>query len=282
MEDNESYTQSIELYKRLLSLYSSKLREFTKNFPLHKRQFTFDDFNEQCYRIMYENQRKKKQILPRQNFFHLIPRLRAECSECWKFYLNPRNESIKKLDVVLGKQFEDVLMDFLNTHLKVPCRRTAEGGNYPDVEVLDNNNNKTKVVAYCEVKYLTAPFVKVFEKIPGRECYEGSTTLDVGEKIKAQRKIVQTKIRVPVFYVYWLDYPCIKGIFYMSAERVYEYIDEVGVEWRRRERAGDFVRKGDRKILVGELNKVYLPLLEMGNFKEFIDEIKSLCGDKDV
>lgn len=280
MGNNESCTQSIELYKNLLSLYSNKLRQFMKNLPLHKRQLTFDAFNEQCYIIMYENQRRKKQFLPRQNFFGVIPNLQAECYECWKFYLNPRNEFVKKFDIILGRQFEDILIDFLNKHQQIFCQRAAKGGNYPDIEVL--NKYREKVIAYCELKYLTAPFVKIFEKNPGRECYEGSTTLDVGDKIKAQRKIVETKIKVPVFYVYWLDYPCIKGIFYMPAERVYQYIDKVGIEWRRHERAGDFIESGNKKIRVGELNKVYLPLLEMGNFKEFIDEIKFLYGDKNV
>jgi hypothetical protein len=250
----------------------SQLREFTKKFPLHKRQFTFDEFNEKCYVEMYEGLRKSGVVIPRQQFFEKIHGLKDECAECWKFYMNPRNESVKFMDIKLGKQFEKALIDFFCS-IGILCAQVESKENYPDVMVFDVNGN---TVAYCEVKYLTAPFLTIYKKLPGRECYEGSTTLDVGKKIKAQRKIVNEKISVPVFYVYWLDYPCIKGVFYMSAERVYAYIDEVGTQWKRRERRGNFVEAEERKILIAELRKVYLPLLEMGNFEELVEELRLL------
>jgi len=264
---------SIESFKDLIVRSSERLKDFTKNFPLHDSQFTFNEFNERCYMIMFDEQRKAKSVLPRQNFFAKIEGLREVCSNCWKFYMNPRNKSLKFLDIKLGKQFEEALIDFFNS-IGIRCRK-VEGlkENYPDIAFYDV---KGREVAYSEVKYLTAPFLKVYEKVPGRECYEGSTTLDVGRKIRSQRKIVEEEIDVPVFYVYWIDYPCIKGIFFMPAKEVYAYIDKVGgLEWTRREREGDFVGR-EKRILIAELRKVYLPLLEMGNFEELVKNLRLL------
>ena len=189
---------SIRLYKKLLESSEKRLREFTKNFPTQERQFTFARLNEIAFEKMYRN---LKEIVPRQQLFSQVPGLEEACRTCWAFYLNPRNKSVKSLDTKFGKQFENILKDFF-VSLGLQSVQSDELGlrkNYPDVVILGKNR---KPVAFLEVKYLTAPFVKVFEKVPGRECYEGSTTLDVDEKLEAQRKIVEEEIDVPTYYVY--------------------------------------------------------------------------------
>jgi len=128
------------------------------------------------------------------------------------------------------------------------------------------------------VKYLTAPFVKIFEKVPGRECYEGSTTLDADEKLETQRKIVEEEIDVPVYYVYWLDYPCIKGVFFMPSEEVYSYLDETKLEWTRKERTGNFIHADRKRVRVGHIKKIYLPLLKMGNFEGLSNRLHELVA----
>ena len=255
-----------------MKIASEEIKEYTKNLPTHERQFTFDKFNEECYIKMYIKLRKSKTIIPRRVLFNDIPKLKHVCGSCWNFYLNQRTKSKKSLDIKYGKKFEIKLAEFLNK-IGINCKLEKKK-KYPDIVIQKEN----KKIAYIEAKYLSAPFVKAYEKVPGRECYEGSTTLDV-KKINAQRKLLESgEINVPVFYVYWLDYPCIKGVFYMPAEKVYAYADVVGVEWSRKEREGDYILVGDKKIKVGARKKIYLPLLEMGSFSELIGELRALIN----
>jgi len=219
--------------------------------------------------------RELEKVVPRQEFFDKMPGLEEVCRDCWKFYLHPRTKSLKSLDIKLGKQFENAFIEFFDS-LGIKCSSDKPRDPYPDLCV---KNSSGKTVAYFEVKYLTAPFVKVFQKVRDRECYEGSTTLDVEGKIAAQREVVEKEIDVPVYYAYWLDYPCIKGVFYMTAKKVYEYIDAVGIEWTRRKREGNFVEGKGKKVLVGAVHKVYLPLLKMGDFETFVKELQALIGE---
>jgi len=260
------------LYKKLLENSEKRLRDFTKNFPRQERQFTFEELNEMAFQKMYKN---LKDVVPRQQLFSQVPNLKEACRGCWAFYLNPRNKSVKSLDIKLGKLFENMLKDFFSS-IGLQCIQSDDLGlrkNYPDLVVFEQNE---KPVAFLEVKYLTAPFVKIFEKVLGRECYEGSTTLDVGEKLEAQRKIVEEEIDVPVYYVYWLDYPCIKGVFFMPSEEVFSYVDETKLEWTRKEREGNFIHADRKRVRVGHTKKVYLPLLRMGNFEGLVKKLHEL------
>jgi len=262
---------SIQLYKQLLENSEKRLIEFTKNFPRQERQFTFVKFNEIAFQKMYED---LKDVIPRQQFFSDVPDLKEVCKGCWGFYLKPRNKSLKFLDIRLGKLFEDILRDFFIS-IGLQCVRFDDMGfrkNYPDLIIIDNE----KPIAFLEIKYLTAPFVMIFRKVPGRECYEGSTTLDADKKLEAQRDIVENDIKVPVYYVYWLDYPCIKGIFFMPSEEVFSYVDETKLEWTRKEREGNFVHAKGKRIRLGHTEKIYLPLLKMGNFEELVQTIQKL------
>lgn len=261
---------SEQLYLELVSLNRKKLIEYLENYPLYGSQISYDaNFNSECYDLMFSKQRGGNPIM-RRDFWSQIENLQEECNSCWKFYIKPRNNSIKSLDIKLGKMFEKSFIDFLNMKGFQALRADEVKKNYPDIKVIKND-----VVSYVELKYLSAPFLMVHRKLRGRECYEGSTTLDVGKKISAQRELVESEILEPVFYVYWIDFPCIKGVFFMRANEVYHYIDErKGLEFTRKERSGDFISTPLGKQKMAQLNKVYLPLLKMGNFEELMINIR--------
>jgi len=268
-------SKSQQLYLNLVGYSRVRLGQFLQKCPLFPTQLEFNiEFNGACVSLMYDEQRNHESCLPRQSFWTLINGLKETCSQCWNFYLNPRNNSVKFLDVRLGKQFEKEFMGFLESMGIKTERGDIEEKNAPDIAVL---SKAAEPACYLELKYLTAPYVKVHQFVKGRECYEGSTTLDTGKKIAAQRKIVETKIKKPVFYVYWLDYPCIKGVFFMDSISVYKYIDSVhGVEWSRRQRSGDFVTTSEGKLNIAQVKKVYLPLLFMGDFAELLGKLREV------
>ena len=257
---------SEKLYLELIELNKDRLKEYLKNYPMYESQLNYDsNFNHECYNLMYTDERHDNPI-SRQDFWPRIENLHKTCSLCWAFYLKPRNNSVKSLDIHLGKKFEESLMEFFRAKGFEVQRADKERKNYPDIKIIKNN-----ITYYIELKYLSAPFLMVYQKLKGRECYEGSTTLDVGKKISAQRELVENKISDSVYYVYWIDFPCIKGIFFMPSDKVYEYIDKKnGVEFTRKERSGDFINTTMGKREMSQLDKVYLPLLEMGNFEELM------------
>ncbi|MEM2614286.1 MAG: hypothetical protein QXO15_08715 [Nitrososphaerota archaeon] len=269
--------KSIELYRELLEFSKDKLMNFLKNFPLHEDQLTFTEFHERCYRKIYVELGQRGKILPRKEIIKMIPDLHIVCKKCWEFFINPRSNSIKNLDIKFGKEFEKVFMDFLKAK-EINCKSGDEiKKNYPDIAIL---NVAGKPACYIEFKYIAAPFLTVYRKVEGRECYEGSLTLDVDEKLVTQRKLVEVEIKVPVFYVYWADFPCIKGIFFMEAEKIYEYVDKVGLEYTRKPRSGNFVHgpKGEL-IRVGHIDKVYPPLFSMENFEKLFQTLVVLVRE---
>ncbi len=269
----------MQLYEELLENSKVKLDSFLEKYPKHETQLEFNEINKKCLEKIYDELRLEEKILPRTELTEQIENLKPTCSSCMKHYFSARNRSAKFLDIKLGKKFEEVFVDFLN--FKGIKSKQFEKGTplpYPDIEILDE---KDEIVARCEIKYMSAPFLLIWKKYPGKECYESSNTLDVGDKIKRQRKFVEEEIDVPVFYVYWLDYPCIKGVFYMDSENVYKYIDSVGgEEFERKEREGDFVKDKDGgKKKLAQTKKIYLPLYSMKNFNQLFDELKELIGN---
>jgi hypothetical protein len=266
--------KSIELYRELLDFSKPKLMIFLKNFPLHESQLNFSELNEECYRRIYIELRQNKKVMSRKELIKLIPGLGTVCKNCWKFFISPRSNSIKSLDIEFGKKFEEVFMNFLSSKGFV-CKDVDQiKKNYPNIAILDPGE---RPVCYLELKYIAAPFLTVYRKIKGRECYEGSLTLDVDEKLKLQRKIVEEEIKVPVFYVYWADFPCIKGIFFVEAEKVYGYVDKVGLEYTRKVRRGNFIQRVNGEIIeIGHREKVYLPLFEMEDFERLLEILTAL------
>jgi hypothetical protein len=180
--------------------------------------------------------------------------------------LNQRNQSVKGLDVQLGKKFEIVFEKFLKSKGLEVERGDLQNRRYPDYVISKNG----KKIAYYELKYHQAPFVFTYKLRPGRECYEGSITLD-HKKVETQLDLINKEIDVPVFYVHWVDFPCIKGIFCQSAKDVQEIIKQ-GIEYNRGVREGDF-SYGKK---VGHTEKFYPSILEMMNFSEFLKIVEDL------
>ena len=112
------------------------------------------------------------------------------CKKCGNYFIPKRNESIPKYDVILGKQMEEELMDFLSKKLQTKvCRGDLENRSYPDCKILREDGS---IAAYFEVKYHAAPFVYA-KRFTGRECYEGSATLDY-KKMKKQLALIEEEI----------------------------------------------------------------------------------------
>ncbi|WP_129582695.1 hypothetical protein [Methanolobus psychrotolerans] len=207
------------------------------------------------------------QVVPRHSFFENIPQLEDECKKCWKYFLNPRNKSVKSLDVQMGKNFEEKLGLFFEKKNFIFKKGDNKNKKYPDNAICSLNGD---ILAYYEVKYHQAPFVKAYNFNPGRECYEGSVTLDYA-KVKKQLEIIKNEIDVPVYYVHWIDFPCIKGIFYQSAADTELFLNK-GIEYDRKEREGDF--RNNKKV--GYTKKFYPSLYSMKTFEDLCMELSNL------
>lgn len=100
------------LYEELLDNYGEHFKSFFKNVPIFQNQFTWEPLNQQCYDCMYTNNSCSK-IASVKDLKERIPGLKELCRQCADFYIPARNKSIPKYDIILGKQHEEVLMDFL-------------------------------------------------------------------------------------------------------------------------------------------------------------------------
>lgn len=255
---------SMTLYKELLDICSDEISGFLSNATKYDTFLNLDSFNINCYEEMYKNCKK---IYPRQFFFKKIPELEQECKKCWKFFLNPRNKSIKGLDIRMGQKFEVGLGQFLESKGFKYKKGDDKNKRYPDNAILSDKN---KLLAFYEVKYHQAPFVKTYQYRKGRECYEGSLTLDY-EKIRKQIELINNEVKVPVFYMHWVDFPCIKGLFVQSSSETGNIMNN-GKEFNRKEREGDY-SKGKK---VGYTDKFYPSILEMMEFSEFLNLLTNL------
>lgn len=255
------------LYDEFIKTKQVELLNFFKNVKLHEQQFLYTKFNDYCYKYMYQdnNQDNIKEV---KQLKCDIPDLSATCKKCAEYFMNPRNKSIKGLDVQMGRFLEDILIDFLNKNMHIKAMH-ADNSNkrYPDCMILGSDKG---ILCYFEVKYHGAPFIQAISKIK-RYCYEGSATLDY-EKVKKQIELVESELDRPTFYIHWIDYPCLKGIFFETSEQVKSYLYQSNVEFERKDREGDY------KIVnkVGYTTKIYSPLLQMGSFEEFINIIQDM------
>jgi len=59
----------------------------------------------------------------------------------------------------------------------------------------------------------------------------------------------------------------------MDSAAVYQYADRTGVEWTRKARNGDYENTIGGTFRVGHRQKVYLPLLHMGDFEELMNRL---------
>lgn len=262
--------KSIELYKALLKSSSDIKNDFLKNVPIFKNQLEFDDFNERCYIKMYGDiqDRAKAKSLP--DLYETIDGLKDMYREARAYYLKPRNKSVKGLDVQLGKKFEDAFISFLNS-VKIKAERAdTQNKRLPDIMVLDKTRN---ITAYIELKYHNAPFMLSWQLL-GREPYEGSITMDT-LKLEKQLVEIESELERPVYFVHWVDFPDLKGIFFNTNEQIKQYLMEDPEQFVRKERDGDFV---DTKYVtqkkIGYSEKFYPPLHEMGDFSELISHLQ--------
>lgn len=262
--------RSEELYRGLLYFGKERIDEFFKNVTLFESQFKYTDINTDCYSNMYEGQEIAEKYPARQGFFEKIPNLEGECKKCWKYFLQPRNKFVKGLDIQLGKLIEEIFIDYCKTLGINIVRADLKDRRYPDLLLLDRSK---EIIGYIELKYHAAPFVMTYKMRPGRECYEGSITLDK-EKITKQLKIIYSELDRPVFFVNWVDFPCMKGIFYQTSEQLHDILLSGSDEYYRKQREGDFEERKDGTIKkVGYLEKIYPSLIEMGSFEELIKTI---------
>lgn len=254
------------MYNEILSIYRDKIDDFFKNVPTFENQLKYSDFNDDCFDKMYQNNNPENPKAVK-TLKEEIPELAGACKKCGTYYMNPRNKSRMKLDLMLGQFFEDILIDYFNNHLKIPAAHGDKTNKrYPDCMILGKDKG---ILAYFEVKYHCAPFIMAYRKI-NRDCYEGSATLDVN-KVKRQLEIIESDIDRPVFYLHWIDYPCLKGIFFENSEQVKQTIINEQ-QFERKEREGD-LDKNPRSVY---REKVYSPLLEMGTLEEFVKMIKNM------
>lgn len=255
------------LYKDLLEFSKERFTEFFKNVPIFENQFTWSPYNEQCYRLMYEENTYDK-FATVKDLKEKIPELQELCKKCAAFFIPARNKSMPKYDVILGMQHEEVLMDFLAQRLDTVVERgDLQNRSYPDCRILKADGS---IAAYFEVKFHGAPFISALQ-CTGRYCYEGSATLDY-KKIEKQLEIIEKEINVPVYYIHWIEYPCLKGIFCEKSESVKEYIKEQHFEFERKQREGDEQKTSKATYL----KKMYSPLLNMMSFEDMISEFESL------
>ncbi len=132
----------------------------------------------------------------------------------------------------------------------------------PDFKISSNG----KDVLYFEFKVIFRPFITISRKVNSSfECYSHSLTLDAGEKLKKQKEEVTKVGTDKVFYVYWYDLPCVKGVFWTTATKVYAFWDDQ-TEYSRKIVRGDFSSWGNK---VGTTSKIYLPLCSMDDFSSF-------------
>ena len=186
------------LYEELLASCKERFDAFFANAPIFENQFTWSDFNAECYEAMYADNTYKN-IAAVKELKESIPELKEVCKKCAEFYIPARNKSIPKYDVILGKQYEEALMKFLTAKLGAKTERAdLENRSLPDCKILKPDGS---TAAYFEVKFHGAPFVRAFN-LTNRYCYEGSATLDY-KKIKKQLQLIDNnELDAPVFYVH--------------------------------------------------------------------------------
>lgn len=270
-------TKSNELYKELLMLTVNIPREF-----LFENQLQFGKINEDLYREMYSNFKRNPGEMdianPKSYFQGINSGLADLCRNCSGFHYSARQNKIydKQNDIFKASYFENTILNFLHSKGFKVVRGDESNQyvdnhkGYPDLCVLNESNSPA---CYIEVKYNAAPFIKVRNFVPGRECYEGSLTLNP-QKLERQKRLIQDEIKVPVFYIYWADFPCLKGLFSTRIENIWNYYSSSGGTHQhdRRTGSGDF--SYGRKT--GQTEIIYPPILEMIELEDFINSLKQL------
>ena len=257
--------QDIEAYKELVEYCNTHKSLIETKF---ERNLEFKEFHENCFLEMYVKIKDEENPVAPKILKERVPGL----TECYKFvvpkYLNKRNEFIKGLDIQLGQWYEKAFQLFL---AEKGITVYKKGFPFPDFLVGSEENP----IAYYELKFIASPFISANTSIKNtypytstRYDYECSLTLDTGRKMEEQRMKIENDIlskHIPVYYVWWFDAPHLKGIFYMSAQEVFNYYDNVGTIHERESRAGDETSKQVK-------GKIYPPLLKMKSLQSLLND----------
>lgn len=259
------------LYSELVAYSKARFDNFFKNVVIYENHFTWSNFNEECYEKMY-TENSYDNLASVMQLKSEIDELKITCRKCGEFFIPQRNKSIPSYDIILGKQLEEALMSFLGTRINAKFERAdLENRSLPDCKVV---NNDGKIVAYLEVKFHAAPFVLSYLHTD-RYCYEGSATLDY-KKVVKQLNLIDELGDIPVYYVHWIEYPCLKGIFYETSKQVSENTSSQKTIFDRKRREGDN-EKTEKAVY---LSKIYSPLLSMKSFEQLVKEINKLLEVK--
>jgi len=268
-DDYSRATASINLYKKLLGFTTQLKEDYLKNSENFENHLMFDELNNICYQKLYSEINTPSQIKPLNSYYESIPGLKELNDKALKFFLKPRNKSVKGMDVQLGNKYDEIFIDFLNSEGIKAERADLKNKSLPDIMVLDSTRN---IKAYIEHKYHHAPFMLSYKFII-RETYEGSITLDT-KKLKKQIIEVESKLEGrPVYIVHWVDFHHLKGVFFNTLEQIKEYLHEDENQFERKERPGDYKIIHQQKIMKGYIEKFYPPLHEMGDFAELMDHL---------
>lgn len=268
---------SIEHYKELIA----SLKIFSRD-GFFENQLEFTQINEFFYNEVYLKKRRipgnEENVESLSSLQYKFLQIQETCSKCAKFWFSAKQNRIydKQNDILTANFFETGLIGYLNnlgfSVVRGDDEKLGHHKGYPDLLVY---GMEKKPVCYIEVKYNASPFLTVSTRVPGRECYEGSLTLNP-EKLERQFKMVGNEINIPIFYVYWADFPCIKGVYFTNIQNIWDFYQRIGSDKQhdRRTGFGDF--KFGKKI--GQTGIIYPPILEMGNFEELIKKLTELIN----
>lgn len=265
-----SINRSFEFYKEFCDFVNNESSLRPDN--AHQSLFKPTGMNEKYIKNLYEETYYEDKLPNRPND--------SNCKRCISFNLKEGVTYNKKNDIKFGNVIEDVFKEFLeskfnalsNTELHIICARAdTEKKNMPDFKIIRKSDGKT--LFYFEFKAIFRPYIFVKENVStDYNCYSHSLTLDYsnGKKLETQKKLVEDLGLENVFYVYWYDLPCVKGIFWMNSNDVYSYIDE-GMMYERKSQSGDYNNNLEK---YSATKKIYLPLNKMHDFHKFYDLIK--------
>ena len=90
---------------------------------------------------------------------------------------------------------------------------------------------------------------------------------------KLQKQLVEIDSELedrPVYFVHWVDFHHLKGVFFNTQDQIKIYLEADPIQFERHAREGDYKLTGK----VGYTEKFYPPLHEMGDLEELIDKLK--------
>ncbi len=259
---------ALALYERL----AARARERLQVPAAHEYLFR-TDYPEALasYQQLYLDQWGTRTVAPRPDD--------AICQRCETFHLGHRKQIDKQADIAWMRPAEELLRQFVQWainqelqrrgrgELRVRCLRADETDKrMPDCKVVSSSNPQ-HVLGFFEVKCIFRPFLQVARHVADASfaCYSHSLTLDTGNKLDNQ--LLRLRLSPRHDYLYWYDIPRLKGLFWMSADAV-EEVRRRQTGYTRRRVPGDLDQASGRQV--GNIDKIYLPLVEMYDFGQLL------------